>query len=326
MTSDAAVVALRAAVVTWRDTLEGDQRARATFSFLDDQRFVWQYTPGEREGLPLAAMTLEQRAAASAILRTAMSVRGADEAAAIIALEPVLAELERQDDDPMWRRRDPERYWFALFGEPDAAAASPWSWRVGGHHLLVQSTIVDGVVAFTPSFLGANPAVVPRGPQAGGRAIRGEEDLARALLGSLSADQRAVAVVDPLAPPDIRSGNGRRPSLARIPAGILRADLTVPQQGHLDALVRHYVGRARDEVADAAWTHIVEAGLDDLAFAWAGPDEPGRGHYYAIRGPRTLIEYDNTQDGANHIHSVWRDLVDDWGEDALVDHYRRSHR
>ena len=67
------------------------------------------------------------------------------------------------------------------------------------------------------------------------------------------------------------------------------------------------------------------AGLDDLTFAWAGPEEPGHGHYYAVRGPRLLIEYDNTQDEANHIHAVWRDLRGDWGEDLLAAHYRRSH-
>ena len=316
---------LRDAAVAWRDRLERDQRARATFAFTSDERFAWQYTPGEREGLPLADMTQDQRAAAFRIVRAAMSARGADEAEAVIALESILAQLERAVDDPMWRRRDPERYWFALFGDPGAADAPPWGWRVGGHHLLVGSTVVDGAVAFTPSFLGANPAVVPSGASAGSRALAGEEHLARALLAGLTDAQRAVAIVDPVAPPDLRSGTGRHASLDGIPMGIGHDALTPGQQAAMHALVRHYLGRAHDDVAAAAWDQIVQEGLDGLSFAWAGPAEPGHGHYYAVRGPRTLIEYDNTQDGANHIHSVWRDLRDDFGEDLLAAHYRAAH-
>jgi hypothetical protein len=316
---------LGAAVEAWLAMLDPDQRARATFPFVSEERVAWQYTPGPRAGLPLADLTADQRVAARRIVAAAMSGHGAAAVDAVIALEPILAGIERAADDPMWRARDPERYWFAVFGEPAVGKGAPWGWRIGGHHVLVQSTVVGDRVAFTPSFLGANPAVVPGGPQAGSRALAGEEALARALLASLPAEQRAIAVVDPVAPPDIRSGHGRRAILDGIPVGIRRGALATSQQAALDALVRHYLGRARDEVAEAAWVRIVEAGLDDLAFAWAGPDTPGRGHYYAVRGPRTLIEYDNTQDDANHIHSVWRDLRDDFGDDLLATHYRDHH-
>lgn len=316
---------LRQHARAWLEGLSVDQSARARLPMASDARFVWQYTPGPWTGLAIGDMTPDQRASARALVGATMSRHGAAAADAIIALEPILAEIERAADDPMWLERDPERYWFAVFGDPDADHGVPWGWRVGGHHLLVQSTVVGDQVAFTPSFLGANPAVVPGGPHAGSRALAGEEDLARVLLGSLSGEQRTIAVVDPVAPPDIRSGDGRRAILHGIPVGIRRAALTTTQQSDLDTLVRHYLGRARDEVAAAAWEDIVEAGLDELAFAWAGPDAPGRGHYYAIRGPRTLIEYDNTQNEANHIHSVWRDLRDDFGEDVLAAHYRSEH-
>ena len=197
---------------------------------------------------------------------------------------------------------------------------------MGGHHIAIQSTVADGrVVGSAPSFLGANPATVPGGPFAGHRALDGEERLARALLGSLSPTQRRSAVVDPVAPPDILSGNGRRADIRDVPSGIRYDQIERAQQDGLERLIRHYLGRADAAVADAEWDRIRAAELAAVTFAWAGPDVPGRGHYYAIRGPSLLIEYDNTQDGANHIHAVWRDLTNDWGEDLLAAHYRAGH-
>lgn len=313
---------LGAAVGQWLARLSQAQRTVATFPFESEERSAWDYRPGPRRGLSLAEMTALQQDAALATVDAVMSERGAREVRAIIALEPILGELERA----VGRggiSRDRELYWFAVFG--DVAGSEPWGWRIGGHHVAITSTVVDGRVAAAPSFLGANPATVPAGPLAGGRAIDGEETRARALLRSLSADQRRRAVVDPVAPPDILSGNGRRADFREIAAGIRYDELEPGQQDALAGLIRHYLERADPEVAAPEWDRIDEAGLSPITFAWAGSDAPGRGHYYAIRGPRLLIEYDNTQDGANHIHSVWRDPTNDWGEDLLFEHYRAAH-
>ena len=314
---------LARSVRAWIDGLDAGQLAKATFPFDVPERMAWDYRPGQRGGLALADMRPQQRSAAMAVVASAMSPRGAREVAAIMALETILGELER-DAGRTGMTRDPERYWFAVFGDP--SADRPWSWRVGGHHVAIHLTVADGrFVGSTPSFLGANPAVVPGGPTAGARALTGEETLARTLVTGLSAEQREIAVVDAVAPPDILSGTGARADLTAIPSGIRHGDLTRSQQEALEGLVRHYVGRARDEVAAADWERIVEAGLAAITFAWAGPLDPGRGHYYAVRGPRFLVEYDNTQNGANHIHAVWRDLTNDWGEDSLAAHYRQGH-
>jgi Protein of unknown function (DUF3500) len=316
---------LARAVLAWLDGLDEGQRRRATFPFEADVRFAWHWTPITHEGLALADMSTVQRRSAMRILRDGLGARGAAETEAVIALETTLGELEREEGRDDWRRRDPTRYWFAVFGDPSGRAGA-WSWRVVGHHVTAHVTVLDGrVIASTPSFLGANPAVVPSGPRAGYRALSGEETLARELLMSLSGAQRTVAVVDPVAPPEILSGAGRRAIVEGIADGIPRSAMDPAQQERLDALIRHYLERARDEVAGAAWDGLVAAGLDAITFAWAGPAEPGRGHYYAVRGPSFLLEYDNTQNGANHIHAVWRDLVNDWGEDALAAHYRAAH-
>ena len=314
-------------VLAWLDGLEEGQRRRATFPFDTDVRFVWHYTPIVHEGLALADMSTTQRRAAMAIVEAGLGSRGAVDTAAVMALEATLGELERAEGRGNTERRDPTRYWFAVFGDPAAAGgAGPWSWRVVGHHVTAHVTVLDGrVVSSTPSFLGANPAVVPSGPRTGYRALIGEEALARELLGSLSGAQRAVAIVDPVAPPDIRSGVERRAIVDGIARGIPRRSLDGTQQRRLDALIRHYLGRARDEVAESTWDRLVARGLDDVTFAWAGPAELGRGHYYAVRGDTLLIEYDNTQNEANHIHAVWRDLANDWGDDVLAAHYRSAH-
>jgi hypothetical protein len=261
-----------------------------------------------------------------AMVRAAMSARGAGEAAAIMALETVLGAIERDAGRSNGPRRDPVLYWFAIFGAPTGSDA-PWMWRVGGHHVALHMTVADGeIVASSPSFLGANPAVIPAGPRAGERTLTGEEALARELVTALPEAARAVAIVDRVAPPEILTSNAPRADGGRVPRGLAHADMPRGAQDKLELLIRHYLGRATDDVAAADWRRAVADGLPQTTFAWAGPTEPGLGHYYAMRGPRLLIEYDNTQDNANHIHAVWRDLENDWGEDVLAAHYREAHR
>jgi len=317
---------LTRSVIDWLALLDAGQRASATFQFADAERFVWAFTPGDRKGLALGDMRESQRAAAMTTLSAALSARGASEVAAIMALETVLGGIEREAGRVSGPERDPARYWFAVFGDAATFDGRPWMLRVGGHHVGIHMTVVDGrVIGSTPSFLGANPAVIPAGPRAGDRTLTREEALARELVNALSDDLRAVAIVDPVAPPEIRTSNAAHADADRVPRGLAYADMTSDAQGRLEALIRHYLGRATDDVAAEDWRRSVAEDLVDTTFAWAGPTERGRGHYYAVRGPRLLIEYDNTQNGANHIHAVWRDLANDWGEDTLAEHYRASH-
>lgn len=319
-----AATEITAGVRTWLDGLDERQRAQATFPFATPERLVWAYTPGTREGLAIRDMRPAQRGFASQVLAAALSPRTAAEVGAIMALESVLGEIERSGGRDGWLRRDPELYWFAVFGEPGDRA--PWSWRIGGHHVAIHLTIAgDEVIGTTPSFLGANPAVIPSGPRAGERTLPGEEALARTLLSELSDAERRAAWVDDVAPADILTGTGRLADVRSVPVGVRQADLGPSARAALEALLRHYVSRVCPAVADDVWRRIGADGLGDVTFAWAGSDAPGRGHYYALRGPRFVIEYDNTQNGANHIHSVWRELGNDWGEDALAEHLARAH-
>lgn len=312
------------AALRFLDRLTSEQRAVATFPFAGDERYQWHYTPVERRGLLLKAMTPPQREAALTLLASGLSARGDREARQIIALEPILRETERIERLQTHWIRDPERYAFSIFGEPGGPA--PWAWRVGGHHLGLHFTIVEReLLAPTPLFFGANPAEVRHGPATGQRTLAAEEDLARALLASLDPAQKAVAIVDPVAPDDILTKNYRVADPAAAPRGLAYEALNGEQRERLVRLVRHYLERATDELGAGAWATIERAGLAAITFAWAGPEARGHGHYYAVMGPTFLLEYDNTQNSANHIHSVWRDFTNDWGEDLLARHYAAAH-
>ncbi|HYY89756.1 MAG TPA: DUF3500 domain-containing protein [Chloroflexota bacterium] len=310
------------------DSLSPEQRQAATLPFSSERRFVWDYRPPEhtpRNGLRLVNMTREQQARAEAVLEIGLSARGLDTVRQIIALEPILRETERLENDVNPFMRDSEHYAFCVFGEP--GGEQPWGWYVGGHHVALHITVVKGdLVSAVPLFFGANPVQVKHGPHTGLRTLAEEEDWARVLVRSLSAEQKQVAVFSPTAPRDILTDNARIAYPLMVPRGLAYGAMSGEQRGQLVRLVRHYVERAADELSASTWQRIEQAGLEGLRFAWAGPDEPGQGHYYAITGPIFLIEYDNTQDQANHIHSVFRDIEDDWGLDLLAQHYAEAHR
>jgi hypothetical protein len=306
------------------EALSDDQRARACHPFAGDERYQWTYTPGPRNGLPLKAMTVAQREAAFRLFDAGLSARGAATAQQIAALESILRETERIERIESGEDRDPELYYFTMFGTP--GGPEPWGWRANGHHLALNFAVVGGaLVSPTPLFFGANPAEVRHGHERGLRVLAEEEELARALLGSLDDRQKAVAITAPVAPDDILTRNEQAADPGAVPRGIAYAALSGEQRGHLVGLVRHYIERAADELSATAWARVERAGLGALSFAWAGPEGRGQGHYYAVTGPTFLIEYDNTQNGANHIHSVWRDLTHDWDSDVLASHYAQAH-
>jgi hypothetical protein len=326
VTHRAPTTAQRMADVAHRslDSLNEQQRRAASFPFAGDERYRWDYRPTTRNGLRLINMTAAQRLLAFELLRAGLSDRGLHQVTEIIALEPILREHERIDQRVVPWVRDPELYRFSVFGEPGGAA--PWAWRVGGHHLGAHFTIVDrALLAAVPLFFGANPAEVRHGPETGKRTLREEEDWARELVRALSPEQRQQAIVDSVAPRDISSNNSIRVHPGLPPRGLRFSAMDSQHREQLVKLIRHYVERTNPEVAANEWQRIERAGLEPISFAWAGGLERRQGHYYAIVGPTFLIEYDNTQNGANHIHSVWRDFTNDWGEDLLAAHYAESH-
>jgi hypothetical protein len=304
--------------------------ARALLASLDDRQLglvrgdltdpglrEWTYLPGDRPGLSMEHLTGAQHALAVELIRSARSTEGSDLAIGAIEIERVRRELTTGSPP------DGDRYWLRVLGDPDGD--EPWCWRINGHHLAVHVVVGPGGTTFTPHFVGSEPAVVPSGPHAGRRILGLDEDLARRLAEGLDPDQRALGISSGAAPDDILTRADPVADPARLPEGIGRDLLRPAQRELLDRLVRRYLHRAPAPYARACWREAEAAGLDRIRFAWAGPTTPGEGHYYCVRAPEFLIEYDNTQDGANHAHSVWRHLRDDWGTDLLREHYARRH-
>jgi hypothetical protein len=298
--------------------LTPEQRAKATFGFQEDERLNWHFIPKERKGLPLLEMTPPQKALAQALLSAGLSQQGYIKAVTIMSLEDVLRMMENDDGN----RRNPEKYYFSVFGQPSDTGT--WGFRVEGHHLSQNFTVVNGKVADTPSFFGANPAEVRTGPRKGLRTLAAEEDLARDLLESLSPEQKKVAIVSGEAYKDILTSASRKAALEGQPSGLSAAKMTKKQFELLQTLVGDYAGNVPEQLAQARMEHLKKAG-NNLFFAWAGVEQRGGPHYYRIQAPTFLIEYDNTQNEANHIHSVWRDYNGDFGLDLLAMHYQASH-
>ncbi len=297
-------------------SLDDAQRQKATYTFDDPERLNWHFIPKQRDGLALQDMQPHQRHYAMAMLNSALSNRGFSKAVSIMALEQILHEMENNSP-----RRNPLLYHFYVFGRPEVGKT--WGWRVEGHHLSVNITLVNGQqIVSTPAFLGANPAHVKSGPMAGLRVLGQEEDLARELLASLDDIQRKRVIVTTEAPRDVINGPGRKAEPLQ-PAGLAAAELKGKQRRILMTLVREYVSTLRPELAKQELTRIREAGVDKIHFAWAGSEKPGEGHYYRIQGPTFILEYDNTQNDANHVHTVWRDFTNDFGEDLLRKHYEQ---
>jgi hypothetical protein len=301
------------------NSLTPEQRANAVFRFDDDERLNWHFIPKPRKGLTLKEMSPAQRHLAHALLNAGLSQRGYVKASTIMSLEEVLRILENDTGE----RRDPDKYYFTVFGEPSDKAA--WGYRVEGHHLSLNFTVAGGRVAGSPDFLGANPAHVKDGPRAGLRALAAEEDRARELLESLDPAQRKVAIVDSKAYPDILTGASRKAALEGQPSGLPSAKMTAKQRELLTNLLAEYADNFPEQISAARMEQVRKAGTN-LSFAWAGSTERGGPHYYRVQSPAFLVEYDNTQNKANHIHRVWRDFNGDWGLDLLKAHYEASHR
>jgi hypothetical protein len=352
------------------ESLDQAQRGIACRPFPDqDERRRFYYTPTDHGGLPLAAMTSTQQRNTLRLVATGLSTPGYVTVAVILGLDNILDQLEGWSVDfGRERGRDPTLYYVTLFGAP--GGNGPWGWRFGGHHVSLHYTVIGGeVVASTPNFLGADPAESPLlGPHLH-RPLAAAEDLGRALFHALGAQQRARALVSPVAPPDLVGGNrpqltaGDRPplltdlwrrrfegrlaelvegmqtqmtatlglqdahleavSFTARPKGIPAAQLDPGQAAILRELLGCYLARLPDELADRQ-ARLVDQEFDRLGFLWAGGAERGEPHYYRIQGERLFIEYDNTQRGVNHIHTVWRDLANDFGGDALARHYAEA--
>jgi len=299
-------------------SLTPEQQAIARIGFDNDERQNWFYTPVPRKGLPIRQMSPDQKRLASALLAAGLSQQGFIKAETIMSLEEVLRIAEKDDGE----RRNPEKYYFSIFGTP--SDTQPWGYRVEGHHVSQNYTVIGGKIADTPSFFGSNPREVRVGPRKGLRVLAQEEDAGRKVMESLTPEQQKTALVDKVAYKDILTTNSRQAALRGQPSGICAAQMNEKQFGLLMDLLNAYADNMPEPLSAERMRKVKAAGKD-IYFAWAGVVEFGGPHYYRVQSQTFLVEYDCTQDNANHIHSVWRDFDGDWGRDVLKAHYQTSH-
>jgi hypothetical protein len=313
---------MAAAADTFLKTLSSAQVARARFSFDGEERYNWHFVPRSRKGIALEELSAPQRSAALALLHFGLSDTGYLKATSIIGLEDVLREVEGRPAGDDYR--DPGNYYFTVFGNP--ASDSVWGWRIEGHHISLNfSSRNNRIVSGTPGFFGANPAVVLSGPEKGKQILKDETELGFSLLHSLNVQQKQKAVINDRAPSDILTSASRK-AMIDDQRGILYSELNASQQKLFLQLLSIYIHRYTRMFATTMMREIETAGLSNLRFAWAGAQQNDRGnpHYYRLQGPTIIIEYDNTQNNANHVHTVVRDLKNDFGGDELMEHYRKT--
>ncbi|CAN5753190.1 DUF3500 domain-containing protein [soil metagenome] len=304
--------------------LDKKQQSQTMYPFDSSERYTWHFVPkDDRKGLSINEMNAQQKASAIQLMKTALSKEGYKKASAIMSLEKVLKVIENRSENDHYR--DTGKYFFTIFSEPSEKGI--WGWRLEGHHLSLSFCAESNrLVSGTPGFFGANPAVVLSGPEKGLEILKEETELALDLLHTFNKEQLQKTVIDTTAPGDIITYN-KREALIEKHEGLSYREMSKEQQKIFLQLLSIYIHRYTHLFAENMMKDIEAAGMDNLLFAWTGSMEDGPGHpkYYRIQGPTIIIEYDNTQNNGNHIHSVVRDLKNDFGGDALLEHYKKSH-
>ena len=302
------------------NTLSTELKAQAQFSFADAERFNWNFVPVKRNGPSFRNLNETQKSAAISLLRASLSDQGYQKTHSIIELENVLKVIEKRAPEDNYR--DPLNYHISIFGNPSSTAE--WGWRFEGHHISLNFSSIKGMlVSSTPSFFGSNPGIVNSGDKTGTEVLKMEMQLGFLLLNSLDEKQLQMARFAEKAPSEIITGNSRKASLLG-PSGIEFKELNAVQKKIFMQLLDVYIRNYTSQFSEKLLAKIKTGGIDNLHFAWAGSMKPGNGHYYRIQGKALLIEYDNTQNNSNHVHTVVRDLTNDFGEDVLQGHYQKQ--
>jgi len=303
-------VGMSAAATTLLGSLSNDQKKRASFKFDDAERVNWHFIPRVRKGLGLWDLDGKALRNAEAFVATGLTVAGYHKSLEVRSLEEVLYLFESGEESARRVKRHPHKYYISIFGDPSGDAA--WGWRFEGHHLSLNYTIRNGeILSSTPEFFGANPGLIDAGPGRSLRVLGRREDLARSILKSAADEQQAKIWISKEAPHDIRGPGAAQPEVGE-PAGVAVGDMTPEQQKLMKELVGEYLSAMPASVVRRRLKEIEEAGINKVHFAWWGGSELNEPHHYVVQGPSFVIEYNNTQNHANHVHSIWRNLSGDF--------------
>lgn len=294
--------------------LDGAQRLKTQYEFDSPERINWHFIPRDRNGIGLWDLTGAAREAADRLVASGLSAAGYEKTLQVRSLEEVLYLFEGGEEVERRQRRHPHKYFLTIFGNP--GTQGQWGWRFEGHHLSLNYTLENGViVGSTPEFFGANPGVIDGGPGRSLRVLGRRESLAREILHACSADQRGQMLISETAPGDVR-GAGESDAVVSEAEGLPFAEMSQEQQGLLKELIGEYLAAMPATVVKDRLDAISQAGMEQIRIAWWGGAELNQPHHYVVQGPSFIIEYNNTQNEANHVHSMWRNLQGDFGRPA----------
>ena len=301
------------------NSLSDSQKEVVSFALEDPAKTRWHYLPHssfKREGLPLSDMTSTQIQKTYALLEAYLSESGYDQMEQIIDLENYLAVVENNP-----AKRDPTKYYLAVYGNPHRD--SLWAWSFEGHHVSLNFTVSPHKIAFAPAFWGSNPGIVPDGPEKGKIVLRKDHDWGLELIQSLSPKQLKQTLVSSQTYGEILTSNQEATEF--IPNnGISYRQLNRGQKKQLNKIIYLHLDRMEKAVSQKARQMLEVENWNNITFSWAGKIEKLKAHYYRIQGQSFLIEYDNSQDKANHIHVVWREFKGDFGKDLIREHYLKE--
>jgi len=325
------VLRMNEAARAFVSSLGSEESEKALYEFDNEkERKDWSNVPVSalpRNGLSMGELNDAQKIAAHRLIDSTLSTQGYAKAYGLMQLDDIWSVLMEETHPGTGVYFSSDKFLLAIFGKP--GGDEPWGWQLDGHHLAINTTVVDGQVTLTPIFLGAEPDVVPRGPYAGLQILGAERRKGLAVIKSLTSEQQSKAVLSESIPEDLFEGTGQAKSLKKF-EGIPAAEMSSDQRAKLWVLIDEYLDNCPQEVASARRAKIRADGAAALYFAWMGPIAEEANLYYRVHGPSIIIEYDNTSVGSlrdgysNHLHTILREPSNDYGEDLLRRHYEES--
>ncbi len=300
---------------TFINSLDSVQKSKTVFPFDTMSRYDWHYVPASsvpRQGIAIRELDSIQKQNVYNLLKTYLSSNGYTRTQDIMNTEYLLKELE-----PNSKGRIPENYFVAFYGNP--GKDKTWGWKFGGHHLALNYEL-----AFAPFFFGVYPAVRTTNKDKEKNIFKDEEGLGFKLVNSLTQEQKLKAIFKLVPFVDVVTKNSHK-VVPFDTVGIIAKDLTLEQKHFLNQLIVTYLSNMPTKIAKLRMKRIISEDFNQISFGWAGSTKVGEPHYYRIQGKTFLIELDNTQHNANHVHTVWRDFNGDYGIDLLKEHYKNSN-
>ncbi|MFN3997406.1 DUF3500 domain-containing protein [Algoriphagus sp.] len=329
---------LKKTALSFLSTLDEGEKLVLNIKIEDSARTNWTNLPlglAARSGLRYGDLSEQSKIAFHKILSSVFSSQGYLKTFAIMQVDDILHELfeiqfqqgkvpERTMEFIRKLNWDYGNYYVAIAGNPETEAI--WGLKFEGHHISINLTVAGDEFTMTPLFFGSDPAVVEETQYAGLRPLSKEEDYGFWLINALDESQKAKATISDKVPGDIITSPDR-PQWLEDFQGIKGSELNDGQQKILHYLIEEYIGNLDKEKAEEYLDKLHARGMGEVYFAWIGSYEPMKAHYYVIHSPDFLIEYDNVGflDNANHIHTIWRENGNDFGEDILKKH-RLEHK